>query len=521
MDRRDWGEKEMRMAVQEKITTRMEGMVLVATILASAMAFIDGSALNVALPAVQTSLGANGTQLLWIVNGYLLMLASLILIGGSLGDRLGRKRIYAIGIATFLAGSLGSGLAPTANVLIATRIIQGIGGALMIPGSLALINANYSDARRGQAIGTWSAVVTIVTVAGPLLGGLFAGAGLWRLVFLINVPLGLAALFILITRVPESSNPAAQPIDYPGAVAATLALAGLTYGFISAPSQGFGAPAVALSLGVGVIGAALFVWIESRSTHPMLPFSLFRSNVFSGTNLLTLFLYGGLSAMSFFMSLNLVQAQGYSESQAGLSFLPFALTLSGLSRFTGHWSDQHGFRLPLILGPSLVGIGFLVLSRVGITSGPAAYWTTFFPGIMVFALGMGITVAPLTTAVMGSVPRERSGTASGVNNAVSRTAGVLTIAILGSLALIVFENQLQTRVAGLDLPAPAAASLRANAGQLGNTPIPPGIPAQTMEVVRTAIRQAFAATFSAIMLVTACLAFAAAITAAVLVRGRT
>jgi EmrB/QacA subfamily drug resistance transporter len=499
------------MTVQEAANnSQAERWVLVSAILASSMGFIDSSALNVALPTIQASLGATGTQLLWVVNGYLLMLAALILIGGSLGDRLGRKRVFSIGIAIFIAGSLGSGLSPTTDALIFARIIQGIGGALMIPGSLALITAVYSDARRGQAIGTWSAVTTIVTVIGPVLGGVLSGAGLWRFIFLINIPIGIAALYILATRVPESADPEAEPIDYPGAVTVTVALAGLTYGFISAPSMGFGSPAVVISLAVGVVAAGVFIWIESHSRYPMLPLSLFKSRVFSGTNLLTFFLYGALSALSFFMALNLVQVQGYSEAQAGLAFLPFSFFLAGLSRFAGRWADQHGFRIPLILGPAIVGLGFLVLSQVGITSGPSAYWTTFFPGVILFGLGMGITVAPLTSTVMGAVPREHAGTASGVNNAVSRTAGVLTIAVLGALALVVFQNQLQSRIAGMNLPPPVKQSLVANAGQLGNTPLPQGVQGQEAIQVEAAVKQSFASMFGTIMLVSAGMAFVAA-----------
>ena len=498
------------MTTQNNASTPAERWVLISAILASAMGFIDSSALNVALPTIQSSLGANGTQLLWVVNGYLLMLAALILTGGSLGDRLGRKRIFSIGIAIFMAGSLGSGLSPSTDALIAARIVQGIGGAMMIPGSLALISAVYSDARRGQAIGTWSAVTTLVTVIGPVLGGVLSGAGLWRLIFLINVPLGVIALFILSARVPESANPGAKAIDYPGAVLATISLGGLTYGFISAPEMGFGAPAVIATLAVGVVSAIAFVFVESRSSHPMLPLNLFRSRVFSGANLLTLFLYGALSASSFFMSLNLVQVQGYSEAQAGMAFLPFSFFLAGLSRFTGRWADRHGFRTPLILGPAIVGIGFIVLSQVGVTSGPNSYWTTFLPGVLLFGLGMGITVAPLTSAVMGSVHRELSGTASGVNNAVSRTAGVLTIAVLGSVALLVFQGQLQARTASLDLAPQARASLTANAGQLGNTPLPSGVEGPAAAQAKDAIRQSFAGMFETIMLINAAMAFLAA-----------
>ncbi len=498
------------MPTQENASTPAERWVLTSAILASAMGFIDSSALNVALPTIQSSLGANGTQLLWVVNGYLLMLAALILIGGSLGDRLGRKRVFSIGIAVFIAGSLGSGLSPTTDALIAARIVQGIGGAMMIPGSLALISAVYSDARRGQAIGTWSAVTTLVTVIGPVLGGVLSGAGLWRLIFLINIPIGMVALFILSSRVPESANPGAKPIDYVGTVFATISLGGLTYGFISAPQMGFGAPAVLITLTIGVVAAIAFIYTESRSSHPMLPLSLFRSRVFSGANLLTLFLYGALSASSFFMSLNLVQVQGYSETQAGMAFLPFSFFLAGLSRWTGRWADRHGYRIPLILGPAIVGLGFVVLSQVGVTYGPSTYWTTFLPGILLFGLGMGITVAPLTSAVMGSVHRDLSGTASGVNNAVSRTAGVLTIAVLGSLALLAFQSQLQARTAAIDLSPQVQQSLLAGAGQLGNTPLPPGVQGTAAAQVKEAIRQSFAGMFSTIMLVNAGMAFLAA-----------
>jgi MFS family permease len=250
----------------------------------------------------------------------------------------------------------------------------------------------------------------------------------------------------------------------------------------------------------------------------MMPLSLFNSPIFSGTNLLTLFLYGALSASGFFLSLNLVQVQGYSESQAGLSFLPFALILSSLSRFTGHWADQHGFRVPLIMGPALVGIGFILLSLAGLTSGPGAYWTTFFPGIIVYAIGMAITVAPLTTAVMGSVPRERSGTASGVNNAVSRTAGVLTIAILGALALILFQNQLMAGVSHLNLPREAAQSLQASAEKLGNTPVPAGINGNAAEQIRATIRSAFAEMYKIVMWINAGMALLASGMAALLVK---
>ncbi len=328
-----------------------ERWILFASILASSMAFIDGSALNVALPSLQADLQASGAQLLWIVNAYLLMLAALILVGGSLGDKLGRKKIFMLGIGLFLLASLACGLAPTIEIMIGARVVQGVGGALMIPGSLAIISASFGDDRRGRAIGTWSAATTLVTIAGPLLGGFLADAGLWRGIFLINIPLGVTALLVLFFKVPESHDEQAAPgIDYLGAGLASLGLAGLTYGFISAPRLGFGAPSVAGALLGGATALAAFVFVESRSNHPMMPLQLFRSRTFSGANLLTLFLYGALSVGMFFLSLNLVQAQNYSQSLAGLAFTPFAVLISVLSRLTGGLADRYGPRLPSSLG---------------------------------------------------------------------------------------------------------------------------------------------------------------------------
>jgi EmrB/QacA subfamily drug resistance transporter len=485
--------------------------VLASTILASAMAFIDSSALNVALPALQAGLNASGAQLLWMVNGYLLVLAALILVGGSLGDELGRKRVFMVGIGLFMLASLACGLAPTADFLIGARLAAGVGGALMIPGSLAIISAYFGAGRRGQAIGTWSSVTTMVTIAGPVLGGLLSNAGLWRGVFLINLPLGAAALTVLYLKVPESRDEeSAGKIDYLGALLAAFGLAGLTYGFISAPALGFGDPRVDGSLAGGVAALATFVVVEARregSGRAMLPLSLFNSRTFAGTNLITLFLYGALNVGGFFISLNLVQAQGYSLAIAGLTFLPSALLLTALSRWSGKVADRYGARLPLIVGPLLVGVAFVVLAHAGLTRGPADYWTTFFPGIVLWGLGMGCTVAPLTTAVMGSVATHHSGTASGVNNAVSRTAGVLAIAVVGAVALIAFATALQARTTALPLPAEARAALQAEAGRLGGAEVPVQVAAADASATKLAIKLAFVDTFRVVMAICAGLAW--------------
>ncbi|NMB90900.1 MAG: MFS transporter, partial [Chloroflexi bacterium] len=495
----------------EADSTHTGRWVLVSTILVSSMAFIDGSALNVALPSLQADLGASAVELLWVVNAYLLMLAALILIGGSLGDHLGRKRVFMAGVALFLAGSLSCGVAPSPALLIAARVVQGAGGAIMIPGSLAIISAYFSPEQRGKAIGTWSSVTTAVTLVGPVLGGLLADAGLWRGVFLINVPIGLVALWMLAIHVPESrSEGSARRIDLAGAALAALGLGGLAYGLTSAPDYGFGDPRVWGSLLPGLAALAAFVWVEAHQVEPMVPLHLFRSPTFLGANLLTLFLYGGLSAFSLFFSLNLVQAQGYSQSTAGLAITPFALMLTLLSRWAGALADRFGPRRFLIGGPALVGVAFVLLALAGQTRGPASYWTAYFPAILLFGAGMGFTVAPLTTSVMNAVETRFAGTASGINNAVSRTAGVLAIAVVGAVALFTFSAGLQTRTQSLELPAPARQELAASAGQLGGAQPPAGLAPAARQQVQDAIRSALINTFQTALWICAGLAWASA-----------
>jgi EmrB/QacA subfamily drug resistance transporter len=491
--------------------------VLFTTTLASSMAFIDASALNVALPTLQDALQASGAQLLWIINAYLLMLAALILVGGSLGDKLGRKKVFMFGICLFILASLACGLTPTIEFLLMARAVQGIGGALMIPGSLTMITTTFGPEKCGRAIGTWAAITTMVTIAGPVLGGCLADLGLWRSVFLINLPIGFSALLILHFKVPESQNEAiTQQIDYPGAILATFGLATLTYGFISISDLGLGNPSVYGTLLVGTIILVIWAIVEAHSDHPMLPLHLFQSSTFSGTNLLTLFLYGALNVGIFFLCLNLVRAQGYSQTIAGFADMPFALLLAGLSPVMGEVTERYGPRPPLIIGPSLAGLGFLLLAQVGLTQGPDDYWTTFFPGILVFGLGMAVTVAPLTTAVMTSVPAGYTGTASGVNNAVARTAGVLAIAIVGSIALFVFAGDLTTQTTHLNLSDAARDALQVEANDLGQIELT-GITPEQVSTVETAIKLAFVDTYQMVMLICAGLAWLSAIMAVLLV----
>jgi len=488
--------------------SRTSVWVLTATILASSMAFIDGTALNVAMPALQAGLHASGEQLLWVVNAYLLMLAALIPIGGSLGDALGRKRVFAAGIVLFMLSSLVCGISPSIGFLIAARLIQGAGSALMIPGSLAIITAYFGRESRGKAIGTWSAFTTIVTVAGPILGGVLSNAGLWRGVFLINFPLGVCALLVLLLKVPESRDEKSSGrIDSLGAALLAVGLAGPTYGLLSAPDMGFGDPRVFATLLAGVLALAAFVLVEARSRSPMIPLGLFSSRTFSGVNLLTFGLYGALSAGTFFLSLNLVQAQSYSMAAAGFAFTPFALILTALSRWAGGLVDKGGPRLPLIIGPAIAGAAFLFMAFSGLSDGPSHYWVTFFPGVVLLGIGMGITVAPLTTAVMSSVATHFAGTASGINNAVSRTAGVLAIAVVGAIALFVFSHALQARTAPIEITSAARAALSAEAARLGAATVPAEVGSERVGEIQAAIRLAFVDAFHVVMLICAALAW--------------
>jgi len=493
--------------------------VMASTILASAMAFIDGTALNVVLPALQKSLNATGTDLFWLLNAYLLILASLILIGGSLGDKLGRKKIYMIGIVIFITGSAACGFAPNVPVLIACRVIQGLGGSLMIPGSLSLISSSIDESEKGKAIGTWSAVTTIVTMGGPVIGGALADAGLWRYIFFINVPIGIVALLILWKKVAESKEADADPVlDYPAVITTALGLALLTFGFLRIPTVGFGNIQAYGALIAGAILLVAFVMRERKTAHPMMPLRLFANRTFSGANLLTFFLYAGLGVGMLFLSLDLVQAQGYSQLQSGLTFLPFTLLMIGIARLAGSWADKSGPRLLLIAGPAITGAGLLLLSFTGQTNGPSDYWTSFFPGILVFGLGMSLTVAPLTTAVMRSVEDEYSGIASGVNNAMTRISNVFANAIFGALAVLLFTGSLSNKLGRLSLDEKSKQAAIAQAVNLGNAKTPAGISGHDKTVIEDAYHAGFIDTYGKIMRLASALAFLGALMTVLLIK---
>lgn len=495
--------------------------ILIATISASSMAFISQSSLNVALPAIQRSLGATGADLLWIVNVFQLLLGALILLGGALGDIVGRRRIYGIGIAVFTAASVACGLAPSVPFLIVARAVQGLGGALMVPGSLAIIAATFDGSTRGTAIGTWSSFTTMTSILGPLLGGAFVDAGFWRGVFYMNVPLGIAALALVIWKVPESRNPdSSGHLDTVGAGLATLGLGGIVYGATEIGRRGLGDRLSLLLAGtvvVGIVAMVVFAWWERRAREPMVPMRLFANRTFSGTNLLTLLLYGALGGALFFLPLNLVQVQGYTGLQAGLAFLPFSILLVVMSPGVGRLADRVGPRRFLVMGPAITGIGFALLAWPGITPGFGQFWTTYFPGATVLGLGMGFTVAPLTATVMGCVSSSLAGTASGINNAISRASGVLATAIMGGLALIIFRSSLAESLAALDLPPDAVSALLAQAGELAETPIPESLGAAGRAAAQRAVDSSFVAVFRRMMIIGAALAWASSVFAAVLV----
>ena len=492
--------------------------IMASVILASSMAFIDGTALNVALPSLQKNLNASGADLFWVLNSYLLMLAALILTGGSLGDKLGRKKIFMTGIAIFIIGSASCGFAPTVSYLIGFRALQGLGGALMIPGSLSIITSSF-EKERGKAIGTWSAITTLVTVGGPILGGALADAGLWRLIFFINVPIGISSLIILWLKVPESRDEQSDhAIDYYGAIAIIAALALLTYGFLKIPGNGFNNLQVFLSLGAGLVALLLFIFIEKTGKQPMMPLQLFKNKTFTGANLLTFFLYAALAAGMLFLTLNLVQIQGYSQLQAGLTLLPFTILLMVISRWSGTLTDKYGPRRFLIGGPSVVALGLVMLSFVKHTQGPSDYWVTYFPGIFLFGLGMSFTVTPLTSSVMGALPNHYSGTASGINNAVSRISNVFSNAIVGALAILFFTGYLSKEVKNISMPQNAKAHIIEQAANLGDAKVPEDVSNENKKEVTHLYKEGFIETYTQVMLISAGLALMGSLMAFVFIR---
>src|SRR3954464_2760845 len=426
---------------------------LVATILASSMTFIDATVVNVALPALQADLHATITDVQWVIEAYALFLGALILVGGSLGDQIGRKRVFLFGVAFFTAASVICGLATSPRILIIGRALQGIGAAFLVPGSLALISAAFDNAERGRAIGTWSGFSAITTAIGPVFGGWLIEHVSWRAVFFLNVPLAAVVLVLSLRFVEESRDPSrASEIDWSGAVLAVIGLGGLVFGLLEWPVLGAGHPLVTGAIAIAALSLFLLAIVERRASSPMLPLAPFPSRLFTLANALTLVLYAALSVVMFLVPLNLIQVQHYTATAAGAALLPFPLIMFTLSRWSGGLVARVGSRLPLTMGPAIAAAGLALYARPGVGG---SYWTTFFPAVVGLGLGMAVTVAPLTTTVMGAVDPRHAGVASGVNNAVSRVAGLLAIAVFGVALTSAFDARVRPRLEPLALSSAA------------------------------------------------------------------
>lgn len=477
--------------------------VLLATILGSGMAFIDSTAMNVVIPVLQSELNATIPQVQWIMEAYALFMSSLMLLGGVLGDKFGRKRIFALGILLFTGASIWCGLSPNTSQLIVARAFQGAGGALLVPGSLAIVNISFSDERRGRAIGIWSAFTAITTTLGPILGGWLAENLSWRFVFFINVPLAVIVLGTLYWRIPESKKGnGEQKLDVWGSLFAVLGFGCIVFGLIDSANVGFGHIKVIVPLVAGGIFLISFIIHESRSSSPMMPLNLFKSKTFTGGNLITLLFWAAWSGAIFFIPFNLIQLQGYSAAGVGFAFVPLVAALFLVSPWAGGLVANYGAKPPLIVGTIMAAAGFFLFTLPGIGG---SYWTTFFPAIAVLGIGMAIIISPLTTAVMESVELKESGVASGINNTVGRIAGLLAIAIMGVFALSTFNRSLDYELSSLDLQKQTRQSIDDQRIKILLIEIPQDISSETQTNLKNAIQISFLASFRLMMLISATL----------------
>ncbi|HEY5757358.1 MAG TPA: MFS transporter [Steroidobacter sp.] len=480
--------------------------MLAAAIVGSSMAFIDTSVVNVALPAIQADLAAAVSEAQWVANAYMLMLGSLLLVGGAAGDRFGRRRIFVIGTVVFAGASVACAWAPTAAALIAARAIQGVGGALLVPGSLAIISATFPESERGRAIGTWAGASALTTALGPVIGGWLVDTWSWRIIFLINVPIAVVAIVIAMWRMPESREDSRDvTVDWLGGALAVIGLGTLAYGLTLSSDSGWIRWAL---LGIAVVTLSLFVWREARARNPMMPLELFRSRTFSGANTITLLLYFALGGALFFVPFNLIRIQGYSAALAGASFLPFSLIMGVLSRWSGGLIERYGARTLLTIGPAIVAVGFALLAMPTIGG---SYWTTFFPPMALLGFGMAVSVAPLTTSVMRAVDDHHAGVASGINNATARIAGMLAVAVLGMVAVDVFGKALDERLDHMALSHETRELMRAELPKLAEARVPPSIDGTQRAELQQAIKESFVDSFRVVSLVAAALAFASAV----------
>jgi len=484
--------------------------ILAATILASSMAFIDSTVVNVAIPTLQNTFHADIVAVQWVVEAYALFLSAFILTGGALGDLYGRRLVFLAGVVIFAAASAWCGFSSSIRELVIARCVQGAGAALLVPGSLAIISASFDEESRGKAIGTWSGFTAITTALGPVVGGWLIQHASWRWAFFLNLPLAAAVIIISLAHVPETRSSSVKHLDWAGTLLAIVGLAGVVNGFVESPNLGWGHPLVFASLSIGFLCLCLFAWAEARERAPMVPLALFRSHSFSGANLLTLFLYAAIGIFFFLYPLELIQVHGYSTTVAAAAALPIVVLMSVLSRWSGGLVHRYGPRTPLVVGPVIAAAGFALF---GIAPIRGSYWTTLFPAFLILGFGMAVTVAPLTTVVMSSVDQDHAGTASGINNAVARVAGVLAIAVFGVVLVSAFSSRLDRQLARLPIPPEVFRHIQANEIRLAALEVPAGLDPATTTAVRSAISHAFVAGFRLIMLLCAALAFAGSMVA--------
>lgn len=514
---RPWYEAAILSLRYKPSSKNIEKWVLAATIIGSSMAMMDVTVVNVALPILQTVLDGTTTEMQWVVESYSLFLSALILVGGSLSDRFGRRRIYTAGVVVFALASAWCGLSLNVNQLIIARAVQGIGGALLVPGSLAIISATFHGEKRGKAIGTWAGFTAITSALGTVLGGWLVEECSWRWIFFLNLPLAVIVLGISLLYMPESFGEDSRKLDLWGTLLATLGLGTLVYGLIESCNLGFTHPLVITCLLVGALIMCAFLLVEAKSHSPMMPLNLFKSKTFSGANLLTLFLYSALGGVFYLVPFDLIQVQHYSATAAGAAFLPYILIMFFLSEWSGSLLSRYGAKLPLTIGPLLTAVGFALFIIPGVGG---SYWTTFFPAIIVLGLGMTISAAPLTTTVMSAVKERQAGIASGINNAISRTAGLLAIAIFNIFLFNAFNFNLDRRLANLNIPPSILDQLSQERFKLAGAQIPDNVTGELRRVLQEAITFSFVDGFRLIMLIAAILAFASAVVAFLTIKER-
>ncbi len=514
---RPWYEAVIFSAPYKPSSKNFEKWVLAATIIGSSMAMMDVTVVNVALPILQTVLDGTTTEMQWVVESYSLFLSALILVGGSLSDRFGRRRIYTAGVVLFALASAWCGLSSTVNQLIIARAVQGIGGALLVPGSLAIISAVFEGEKRSKAIGTWAGFTAITSALGTVLGGWLVEECSWRWIFFLNLPLAVMVLGISLLYMPESFGEDSPKLDCWGTLLATLGLGTLVYGLIESCNLTLTHPLVITCLVLGALIMCAFVLVEAKTISPMMPLSLFKSKTFSGANLLTLLLYSALGGVFYLVPFDLIQIQHYSATAAGAAFLPYILIMFFLSEWSGSLLCRYGARLPLTLGPLLTAVGFALFIVPGVGG---SYWTTFFPAITVLGLGMTINAAPLTTTVMSAVKQRQAGIASGINNAISRTAGLLAIAVFNIFLFNAFNYNLDRYLAKLNIPLSVIEQLSEQRFKLAGAEIPANVTGELRRTLQEAITFSFVDGFRLVMLIAAILAFASAVVAFFTIKNR-